>query len=169
MLHYRFLTLTRKILNRLIRFHIWLELNELRAGLASVGKNVEIVYPFDIRGKEFITIGNDVFIGPRVLMGAAKGAEILIEDAVMFGPEVKLIGGDHRYDLPDKFIKDSGVGKQGPIVIGKGAWLGAASIVLKGITIGEGAIIGAGSVVTKDIPPNQIWAGNPARFIKMRF
>lgn len=139
------------------------------SGLASVGKDVEIVYPFDIRGKEFITIGNDVFIGPRVLMGAAKGAEIYIQDSVMFGPEVKLIGGDHKYDIPDRTIKDSGTGIQGPIVIGRGAWLGAASIILKGITIGEGAIVGAGAVVTKDIPANQIWAGNPAQFIKMRF
>lgn len=36
------------------------------------------------------------------------------------------------------------------------------------VTIGKGAIIGAGSVVTKDIPPYQVWAGNPARYIKDR-
>ena len=41
-------------------------------------------------------------------------------------------------------------------------------IICNSVTIGEGSIIGAGSVVTKDIPANQVWAGNPARFIKDR-
>ena len=36
------------------------------------------------------------------------------------------------------------------------------------VTIGKGAIVGAGSVVTKDIPPYQVWAGNPAKYIKDR-
>ena len=42
------------------------------------------------------------------------------------------------------------------------------TMVVKPVTIGENAIIGAGSVVTKDIPANEVWAGNPARFIRKR-
>ena len=53
-----------------------------------------------------------------------------------------------------------------PIHIGKRVWVGSGSIVLPGITIGDNSIVGAGSVVTKDIPPNTIYAGNPAKFIK---
>ena len=53
-----------------------------------------------------------------------------------------------------------------PIHIGKRVWIGSGSIVLPGITIGDNSIVGAGSVVTKDIPPNTIYAGNPAKFIK---
>jgi acetyltransferase-like isoleucine patch superfamily enzyme len=53
-----------------------------------------------------------------------------------------------------------------PVVIGDDVWIGANSIILKGVCIGKGAIIGAGSVVTKNIPDFTIWAGNPARFIK---
>ena len=53
-----------------------------------------------------------------------------------------------------------------PVIIKKGVWIGARSIVLKGVTIGEGAVIGSGSVVTKDIPPYTINAGNPARVIR---
>jgi len=52
------------------------------------------------------------------------------------------------------------------IVIKKGASIGAASVILGGITIGENAMIGAGSVVTKNIPSNELWVGNPAKFIR---
>ena len=40
--------------------------------------------------------------------------------------------------------------------------------ILKGVHIGDGAIIAAGSVATKYIPNNEIWGGNPAKFIKKR-
>ena len=45
----------------------------------------------------------------------------------------------------------------------------APSIILPNLVIGDNAIIGAGSLVTKSIPPNQMWYGSPARYIKMRF
>jgi acetyltransferase-like isoleucine patch superfamily enzyme len=53
-----------------------------------------------------------------------------------------------------------------PIIIGDDVFVGANTIILKGVTIGDRVIIGAGSVVTKNIPANQIWAGNPAKFIR---
>ena len=56
----------------------------------------------------------------------------------------------------------------GKIVIGDRAFIGTNTIIAKPCHIGHHAIVGAGSVVTKDIPANEIWAGNPARFIKKR-
>lgn len=47
----------------------------------------------------------------------------------------------------------------------KGVSIGAGSTILLGITIGKNAVIGAGSVVTKNIPDNELWLGNPARFV----
>ena len=47
-------------------------------------------------------------------------------------------------------------------------FIGLNVLICNSVTIGKRAIIGAGSVVTKDIPPYQVWAGNPARFIKER-
>ena len=54
----------------------------------------------------------------------------------------------------------------GSIKIEDNVFIGAKTIITKPVTIGQGAVIGAGSVVTKDIPPYEIWAGVPARFIK---
>lgn len=54
-------------------------------------------------------------------------------------------------------------------VIGNDVWLGARVIVMGGVTISDGAVIGAGSIVTKDVGPYEVWAGNPAKFIKKRF
>ena len=57
----------------------------------------------------------------------------------------------------------------GPIIIEDDVWIGSNSVILSGITIGRGAIIGAGSIVTKDIPKYSIVAGNPAKVLKQRF
>lgn len=54
-------------------------------------------------------------------------------------------------------------------VIGNDVWVCVPSIVRSGVTIADGAVVGAGSIVTKDIGPYEIWAGNPARFIRKRF
>lgn len=51
-------------------------------------------------------------------------------------------------------------------LVQRGASIGGGSTILCGITIGENAMVGAGSVVTNDIPAGEVWAGNPARFIK---
>lgn len=56
----------------------------------------------------------------------------------------------------------------GTVYIKADAFIGCNTIICNSVTIGEGAIVGAGSVVTKDIPPYQVWAGNPARYIKDR-
>jgi acetyltransferase-like isoleucine patch superfamily enzyme len=53
-----------------------------------------------------------------------------------------------------------------PISVGDDVFIGANSIVLKGVEIGDRSVIGAGSVVSKSIPPDEVWAGNPARFIR---
>ena len=53
--------------------------------------------------------------------------------------------------------------------IGNDVWIGSHCLIKGGVTIGDGAIVGMGSVVTKDIPPYEIWGGNPAKCIRKRF
>ena len=58
---------------------------------------------------------------------------------------------------------------KGEIVIEDDVWIGSNSVILSGVKIGRGAVIGAGSIVTKNVPKYAIVAGNPAKVIKMRF
>ncbi len=91
--------------------------------------------------------------------------EICIGNNVMLGGAVKIYDTDFHWLNYEKRITEEG-GNTKPVIIKDGVFIGAHSIILKGVTIGERSIIGAGSVVTKNIPSGEIWAGNPARFIK---
>lgn len=92
---------------------------------------------------ENITIGNQVFVG--------GGTKIYDTDF-------------HRIDYQKRVSEKGGAVR--PVTIKDGAFIGAHCIILKGVTIGERSIVGAGSVVTKSIPDGEIWAGNPAKFIR---
>ncbi len=58
--------------------------------------------------------------------------------------------------------------RMGRVTIEEDAFIGCNVTICSAVTIGKGAIVGAGSVVTKSIPPYQVWAGTPARYIKDR-
>ena len=90
----------------------------------------------------------------------------------MFEPHVFIITGNHQINQVGKYICD--VQKKtekcdADVIIEDDVWIGAGTIILKGVTIGEGSVIGAGSVVTKSTKPYSVNAGNPCRLIKMRF
>jgi acetyltransferase-like isoleucine patch superfamily enzyme len=58
--------------------------------------------------------------------------------------------------------------KAGNVIIGNGCFIGANAIICHPVSIGDHSIVGAGAIVTMDIPPYQIWGGNPARCIGKR-
>ena len=94
---------------------------------------------------------------------AAKS--IRIGEGVNIGSGALLIDTDfHRPAGSWEWGNDPGHGAR-PIHIGRGAFIGARAIVLKGVTIGERAVVGAGAVVTKPVPPRHFAVGNPARMI----
>ncbi|HEX3386493.1 MAG TPA: acyltransferase [Mucilaginibacter sp.] len=72
----------------------------------------------------------------------------------------------HPIDHNDRINNRDHLAVSESIIIGSDVFVGANSIILKGVTIGDRSVIGASSVVTKNIPPDEIWAGNPAKFIK---
>lgn len=138
---------------------------------ASCGQNVCYFPCSSTFSYENISVGDDVYIGPRAMLLSSEST-ITIGSKVMFGPDVMFVGGDHNAAVLGKYmydVKEKLPENDLPIVVKKDVWIGARSIVLKGVTIGEGAIVAAGSLVLKDVPPYAIVGGVPAKVLKMRF
>lgn len=120
---------------------------------ARIGENCNIC--------AFVLIENDVVIGNNVTVksGVQIWDGITIEDNVCVGPNVTFTN--------DKFPRSKNNNWQlKRTLIEEGASIGANSTILPGIIIGKNSMVGAGSVVTKNIPSNELWLGNPAKFIK---
>lgn len=119
----------------------------------------------------FVDRAATLSIGDNV--GISQTALVAIDD-ITIGDNVKIGGGVCVYTTDfhslDPVIRKSNDDVKNrvkkPVVIRDNAFIGAHSIILKGVTVGENSIVGAGSVVTKSILDNQIWAGNPAKFIR---
>lgn len=129
-----------------------------------IGRPQRCVFFVD-KGAE-LKIGKNVGISSTALVSHIR---IAIGDNVKIGGGVCIYDTDfHALDTLDRIDleKDREFKINKPVIIGDNVFIGAHSTILKGVTIGENSIIGACSVVTKDIPKNEIWAGNPAKFIK---
>lgn len=111
------------------------------------------------------TIGSYTEIGPEVKIGDNNkiGAHCFIPQMVEIGSNC-FIGPCVTF-TNDKF-PPSGEESWGKTVVKDFASIGARCVILPGVTIGEDAMIGAGSVVTKNIPAGEVWAGNPAMFLR---
>lgn len=93
--------------------------------------------------------------------------KITIGNYVKIGGSVKIYDTDfHSLDYTKRKDKKTDLPINKEVKIGNHSFIGAHSIILKGVQIGDKCIIGAGSVVTKSVPDGEIWAGNPAKFIK---
>lgn len=113
-----------------------------------------------------VILGNKVFIGHPVTMQVAQRIE-LMEGAALAGGCYVTDNDAHPLDIESRLRGDPvSPDEIQPVRLGRYAWVGRGSYVMKGVTIGDFAIVGVGSVVVSDIPPFSIAMGNPARVVK---
>lgn len=146
-----------------------------RGGKLHIGDNVIInssryANPLGERMIFEIKRGGEVWIGNHSgLSGSIIKSDtcVRVDEYVNIGAGCVIMDTDaHALNAAERITDNDKNTVSIPVHIKSGAFIGTRSIILKGVTIGEGSVVGAGSVVTKSIPPGEIWAGNPAKFIR---
>ena len=134
---------------------------------ASIGNGAQVVdctigrytYAYECR-LIHADIGAFCSIAPNVVIGGAAHPVDWVSSSPVFYKGKNVLHKNFSDNSFEEFKRTT---------IGNDVWIGSNCLIKSGVTIGDGAIIGMGSVVTHDIPPYEVWAGNPAKCIKKRF
>lgn len=110
-------------------------------------------------------IGAGSLVGPGsvLLAGTVLTADVTVDAHVAVMPHTVLTHDDRVESFA---TLASGVRLGGGVTVRRGAYLGAGSLVRESVTVGARALIGMGSVVLSDVPPGEVWVGNPAKFLR---
>ncbi len=144
----------------IMRFRGWL----YGLGMSHCGRNFQVTHDAVLKDLLGISVGNHCFVGNTVvIMGSGN---TIIEDEVMIAPHAIIISGNHtsvngsyRYGKADA----------GEIFIGKGSWVAGNATLSKGARLPEDSVLSANSFLNKAFEtPHAIYAGAPAKFIKVR-
>ena len=120
----------------------------------TIGKNFLSNYNLVIQDEGAVHIGDDVMIGPNVIITTNLHPLVASERKVCWVPNRFPSGHKGNY----VYAK--------PITIGDNVWICSNVTVCAGVTIGNDTVIGAGSIVTKDIPSGVLAYGTPCRVIR---
>ena len=143
---------------------------QLRLHGARIGQAVEMHSPLIIHNAQptgahygHLVIGDECYFGRDVLFDLKD--RIAIESQVTISMRVTLIT---HTDVGRSSLRARRPPSQAPIVIRRGAYIGAGALILEGVEIGECTVVAAGAVVTKSVPANVLAAGVPARVLGQR-
>lgn len=141
-----------------------MELHELADKLAPIIAQKLLTIPRVWGDPNRVVLGKNVVVN-NALFNTTSGT-ISIEDDVSFGHNVCLLTGTHDITKKagERMLAYPVEGRN--IIIRKGVWLASNVTILGPCEIGENAAVAANSLVMEDIPPNCLFAGSPARFIK---
>lgn len=156
----------------------FIKVDVTRRGILKIGKNCHLNSGFNhnVIGRQqkcIFWVEGSLIIGDNVGMSSTA---LICNHKIQIGNNVTIGGNTVIYDTDfhslDPIIRmnktlDKNLAIKKTVIIEDNVFIGAHTTILKGVTIGKNSIIGACSVVTKNIPPNQIWAGNPVCFIKI--
>ena len=150
-------------------------IQQSRRGLIQIGSNFKAV---SVARHNSLGVTQRVTIKALGPVGALRighnvgisGATVSARSSIVIGNNVligsgALISDNDAHPLHPMDREDPSKTRSAPIVIEDDVFIGARSIVLKGVTIGRGSVIGAGSIVVHDVPELTIVAGNPAKVI----
>jgi maltose O-acetyltransferase len=132
----------------------------LHRRLAFVGRGATIRPPFHCDYGFNIRIGAGAFLNFNCVV--LDVVTVTIGDDTQIGPAVQILTADHPREPAQR---RTGLELGRPVIIGRNVWIGAAALILPGVTIGDDAIVGAGAVVTRAVAAGATVAGNPARRI----
>lgn len=111
-----------------------------------------------------LSLGNNIQINPNTCIYG----DVIIGNNVMIAPNCMIASGNHGIKDNNEPMLVQKCTSKGAIIIEDDVWIGANSVILDGVKIGKGAIVGAGSIVTKNVPSMAIVVGNPAKVIRYR-
>ncbi|HRT56402.1 MAG TPA: acyltransferase [Candidatus Paceibacterota bacterium] len=112
--------------------------------------------------------GAELLLGPGVGVSGSvlcAGSRIEVGEQTIFGAGAMVLDNDFHFPVGQWGWGADSAANARPVIIGRGVFVGARAIVLKGVTIGDRAVVGAGAVVTQDVPAGHLAVGNPARII----
>ncbi len=118
--------------------------------------------PIQVGHKNNIRVGVNCSINRGVILQGHSGIDV--GNNVVLSPNVMLLDAGLDFDVLRSTGQRLHVGK--PIALGDGCWIGAAAIILPGVTLGRNVLVGAGSIVTRSFPDDSVIAGNPARALE---
>jgi acetyltransferase-like isoleucine patch superfamily enzyme len=149
---------------RFLAYHKDINVRLLRAFGATVGQNTNLFGPITLHwswgGYSNLTIGDDVTFNGGTFLDLKS--RITLEREVSLGPHVIIM--THNAFNGNVFLESRLarlVGSE-PVVIGAGAGIKAAAVVLHGVTIGEEALVAGGAIVSRDVPRRAYVSGVPA-------
>lgn len=120
------------------------------------------------------TVNNSYFeLGENSKIGElnnirASGGQIIIGNNCLISQGVSMIAANHKINKEALIVEQEWDSEKAGIIVGDDVWIGANATILPGVKIGKGAVIGAGSVVTKDVKEYAIVAGVPAKHVRYR-